>query len=78
MTIIYIIAGILAGFILLVTLGYMAVVYALIGSETMTLDDVQRTKCREAVKSGKSRSITCRLYIREGRCPHRPCPTLGE
>jgi hypothetical protein len=78
MTIIYIIAGIFAGFLLLITGGYMLIAYALIGGETMSLDETQRTKCREAVKAGQARSLTCRLYIREGKCPHRPCPTIGE
>jgi len=78
MNTIYIVFGIFSGFILLIFIGYTALSYALINKETASLDDDQRSKCREAVKSGKARSLTCRLYSHKGRCPHQPCPTIEE
>lgn len=79
MTIIYIVAGVLAGFLLLIAFGYTAISYLLINNKpTTTLDDEQKAKCREALKNGVARSFTCRLYAKKGKCPHYPCPTVEE
>ena len=77
MTIIYIIAGVFAGFLLLIAFGYTLISYLLINQrETSTLDEDQKAKCQEALKAGKARSLACRLYVKKGRCPHVPCPSI--
>jgi hypothetical protein len=76
MTIVYIIAGVFAGFLLFIIAGYMVIAYALIGNETQALDETQKVKCQAAMKAGKG-SLMCHLYVKKGRCPHQPCPNIS-
>jgi hypothetical protein len=76
MTIIYVIVGIFVAFLVLIVAVYTAISFALVSKKTPSLDEGQKAKCREAIRSGKARSVACRLYTKKGRCPHQHCSNI--